>query len=547
MSTSTDASPTTVASPPVSVYTRNATGLVREARLIDQVALNLGANTPLTSALAVGLFTIAAFPRMNIYAALLIPAALSIPIWITWALLAATFPKTGADYVYNSRILHPSIGFAVNLGFVFASILSCGFAAGFLPELAINPTLLIIGTVTHDATFTSWANHFAVSDHWGVFITSAIGIGIVCTLAAVRSKLLLRVMTISVSIFAVAAIIDIVILLFTSNSSFIHTFNHYAGAGGYQKVVHAGVGKGLYPSDGGYSFSQTLGAMFVWVGFSIWVFYGAYISGEVRRAGDRGRMLTSMVGSGVLQTLFIFVSIIAFYHAVGQDFAISAAAGNQSTGVATFPYYAALATGNSVLAVAVALCFLLWALPVLSAIIAPIPRGLFVYSFERLLPSWVSKVNPRTHTPVIAIAIAGFFALIAAAFDSFNGNFSVALTLAILPEFFVMFFVGIAAVVFRYRRRDLYQGSQADWKVFGIPVLSVCGAWSAVFVGGLIVLPFFYQSQLGLNTHAWLPAATAIAPVAVIVIGLVWWYIARARNRARGINMDLLYKTIPPD
>ena len=140
MSTSTDASPTTVASPPVSVYTRNATGLVREARLIDQVALNLGANTPLTSALAVGLFTIAAFPRMNIYAALLIPAALSIPIWITWALLAATFPKTGADYVYNSRILHPSIGFAVNLGFVFASILSCGFAAGFLPELAINPS-----------------------------------------------------------------------------------------------------------------------------------------------------------------------------------------------------------------------------------------------------------------------------------------------------------------------------------------------------------------------------------------------------------------------
>ena len=38
--------------------------------------------------------------------------------------------------------------------------------------------------------------------------------------------------------------------------------------------------------------------MFVWVGFSIFVVYGAYIAGEVRRAGDRKRMLTSIVGSG---------------------------------------------------------------------------------------------------------------------------------------------------------------------------------------------------------------------------------------------------------
>jgi basic amino acid/polyamine antiporter, APA family len=537
----------TVDRSPLPVYTRNATGLVREVRLIDQVALNLGANTPLTSALAVGLFTIAAFPRMNIYAALLIPAALSIPIWVTWALLAATFPKTGGDYVYNSRILHPSIGFGANLGFVFASILSCGFAAGFLSELAINPTLLIIGTVTHDATISGWAKDFAVTDHWGIFITSALSIAFICVLAAIRSKLLLRVMTVMVSIFAVAAIIDIIILLFTSHSGFVHTFNHYAGPGGYQKVVHAGAGKGLYPSAGGYSFKQTLGAMFVWVGFSIWVFYGAYISGEVRRAGDRRRMLTSMVGSGVLQTLFVLVSIIAFYHAVGQDFAISAAAGNQSTGVATFPYYAALATGNSVLAVAVAICFLLWALPCLNAIMSPIQRGVFVYSFERLLPSWMSRVNPRTHTPLFAVAFMGLTALLAAAFDSFNGNFSVALTLAILPEFFVMFFVGISGAVMRHRRRDLYDGSEADWTIGGVPVLMVSGILSVVIVGALIALPFFYQTQLGLNTHAWLPWAAAIAPVAVILLGVAWWYAARNRNRARGIDLDLLYKTIPPD
>jgi amino acid transporter len=148
---------------------------------------------------------------------------------------------------------------------------------------------------------------------------------------------------------------------------------------------------------------------------------------------------------------------------------------------------------------------------------------------------------------VYAIAITAFLAILDAAFNSFNANFSVALTLAELPGFFVMFFVAISALVMKRRRPQLYNGSQADWKIAGVPVLAVAGGLSIVISAGLIVLPFFYQTQLSLNSHSWLPAATAIAPVAAIVIGIIWWYIARARNRAHGIDLNLLYKTIPPD
>jgi APA family basic amino acid/polyamine antiporter len=539
------ASPAAAGSTPV--YTRNATGLVREVRLLDQVVYNLGSVTPLTSALAVGLFTIAAFPRMNIYAALLIPAAVSIPLWIAWSLLIATFPKTGGDYVYNSRILHPAIGFGVNLGFVFANILTAAFAAGFIAELALYPALLTIGTVTNTPRISHWANYFTVTNHNGVFLMSALSIIFICVLAAIRSKLLLRAMTIMVGLFSIAAIIDIIILATTSRSSFAHTFNHYAGPNAYEKVVNAGKGKGLYPSESGHSLHSTLGAMFVWVGFSIFVIYGAYIAGEVRRAGDRRRMLTSVLGSGILQTVFLLISIVVFYHAVGQNFAISATAGNQTVGVAAFPYYAALATGNSVLAVIVAIGFLLWAIPTLNVFMAVIQRGVFVYSFERLLPGWVSKVNPRTHTPLAAVAIMGVFSILAAVFDSYNANFSVALTLAILPGFVAMLVVGIAAVIMPWRRRDLYAGSPADWRVRGIPMLPVCGFLSVLVIGFFIVLPFLFQTQLGLNSHSWLPWATAIVPVAVIVIGIVWWMIARSYYKPRGVNLDLLYKTIPPD
>ncbi len=538
---------TAPASAPSRVYSRNATGLVREVRLLDQVVYNLGSVTPLTSALAVGLFTIAAFPRMNIYLALLLPALASIPLWVTWSLLTATFPKTGGDYVFNSRILHPAIGFGVNLGFLFAQVLTAAFAAGFLAQLALAPTLLIIGTVTESSTIAGWADSFMITNKTGVFITSVLCILFVCTLAAIRSRLLLRVMTVMVGIFAVGALVDIIVLSVTSKASFVDTFDSYAGAGAYDEVVAAGAGQGLYPSEDGYSTSSTLGAMFVWVGFSIFVVYGAYIAGEVRRAGDRRRMLLSIGGSGVLQTIVLLISIVVFYGAVGEDFAISAVAGNQEIGIASFPYYAALATGSPVLAVLVALAFLLWAIPTLNVFMGVIQRGVFVYSFERLLPSSVSRVNSRTHTPLVAIAIMGILSIIATAFMAYNANFSVALTLAILPGFVAMFVVAVSAVLMPFRRRDLYEGSPADWRIAGIPVLPVCGFLSAIVLAFFIALPFFYQDELGLTSRSWLPWATAIAPAAVLLLGIGWWFAARSYHRKRGVDLDLLYRTIPPD
>ena len=118
---------------------------------------------------------------------------------------------------------------------------------------------------------------------------------------------------------------------------------------------------------------------------------------------------------------------------------------------------------------------------------------------------------------------------------------------SILPGFVAMFVVAISATVMPWRRPDLYEGSPADWKVAGIRVLPICGALGAAVLAFFIVLPFFYQDQLGLNKWPWLPWATAIAPIVVILLGIAWWMAARSYHRSRGVDLDLLYRTIPPD
>jgi amino acid transporter len=275
--------------------------------------------------------------------------------------------------------------------------------------------------------------------------------------------------------------------------------------------------------------------------------FTTYIAVEVQRAGQRSRQLLSMVGGGAIQIAFLLVSLYAFYHAVGENFAISAAAGNQTAGIASFPYYAALATGNPALAIVIAIAFTLWTIPLINLFTTIMQRCMFAWSFERLLPSWVARVNGRTHTPVVAIALAAALAIAGAAFNAYNANFATALTLATFPSFVMIFVLGLSAVVMPYRRRALYEGSAADLRIAGVPLLVIVGACSMVVMAFFMALPFFYQQQVGLKLYAWLPWATAIAPIAVIGIGIVWWYIARAVNASKGIDLNLIYKTIPPD
>ena len=243
----------------------------------------------------------------------------------------------------------------------------------------------------------------------------------------------------------------------------------------------------------------------------------------------------------------MLIALVTFYHAVGENFAISAAAGNQTTGIATYPYYATLATGNAALAVVIAIGFLFWTIPCMNVFMAIVQRGAFVYAFERLLPSWVGRVDPRTHTPIVAVAIMGILSLAGAAFDAYNANFATALTLANLTALGATLFVGISALVLPWRRPDIFKGSPADWRIFGFPVIALAGGLTVLVIAFFMIEPFVFADQTGLSARDWLRPGTVILFVGIILVGIIWWYVARAYHRPCGINLDLLYKTIPPD
>ena len=88
---------------PVTPFSRNATGLVRELPLVDMLTYNASAATPLAAVMALSLFSIlVAFPGANLLIALPIALVGGLFLWITYSLMSAAMPRVGGT-ICSSR------------------------------------------------------------------------------------------------------------------------------------------------------------------------------------------------------------------------------------------------------------------------------------------------------------------------------------------------------------------------------------------------------------------------------------------------------------
>jgi basic amino acid/polyamine antiporter, APA family len=530
-------------------YARKATGLVRQVTSVDQFLFNAASTTPLGMVLVFGLFALTVFPRSNPYVALIIALALGLPVWAMFALMSAAIPRIGGDYTFNTRILHPVIGLAGNLSVFVSTAIAMGLWAWWFGTQGLSPAFSVIGSVNNNQTFTNWAADTDGHKKMVSFLIAVVVLALTGILACYGTRVIVRVMTLLFLVATVGYVLDFLILALKSHSSFISTVNSTVGAGSYEKTVNAGKGSGLYPSEGGYSTKETIGAIYSMIGVTLFVWWGTYMSAEFRGAGRRKRQLGTMVGAGLGQGLVVLVTMVIFLHTVGYNFFASALAGNFSGSgpvfSAGYAYFSALANGNSGIVVILALTFIGWLLPGLYINQAMVQRGFFTWSFDRLAPSRLSEVNERFHAPVVAIVTTFVVGVAAAAWVSGDTKFFAKFAIMQVFAYIPIVLVGLSAVLMKARRPDLYDGSAADWRPGGIPMLPLCGALS-IFTGLFSMgLVFYFHENLGLLGNYY--RATILSPLIVLVVAAVWYAVAKSIVRSEGVDLDLTYKAIPPD
>src|ERR671936_898053 len=148
------------------LYVRNATGLVREVRPWQAMAINFITGAP-PFVIGIALFgALSGFPGGNFLLAALLTIPLALGVVYAFGFMTAAMPRSGGDYIIVSRTLHPALGTISAACISLSSFLSIAFEGIAFVTLAIVPALIIVGLVGGHHTLVSWGRTVASSHNW---------------------------------------------------------------------------------------------------------------------------------------------------------------------------------------------------------------------------------------------------------------------------------------------------------------------------------------------------------------------------------------------
>src|SRR5579863_4659633 len=149
------------------LFVRNSTGLVRTASALDATIFNAVISAPIGSTLAWSIFfTLVAFPGADPIGVLVIAGIINIPVLIMFALLGASMPRVGGDYIWVSRVLSPPLALISNLCMIMGGLLGAAYFAKFFSVFAVGPALVAGGSLAHNHTLVTWGSDFEADKGW---------------------------------------------------------------------------------------------------------------------------------------------------------------------------------------------------------------------------------------------------------------------------------------------------------------------------------------------------------------------------------------------
>ncbi|HEX4691628.1 MAG TPA: APC family permease [Solirubrobacteraceae bacterium] len=534
------------------LFVRRSTGLVREASALDATIFNAVFSAPVGATLAWGVFfALSAFPGADLVSATLWALVLNVPILVMMALLASSMPKTGGDYVWVSRILSPPAALVSNFGAAFSAIIGATFWARYFPVFALGPVLVTLGTIFDSNSLISAGTHLQTDKGW-IFLGGLAMILLMTAILIAGTRATFRWQNTFWIIASLGTLLAFLVLLFSSKGSFINHFNElsakFGGKGdSYNNVIATAHAQDIHPKAFG---SATTPAIFVVMTFMIWNWWSVYLSGELKSASNRNRQMGIMFGALGWNVLGLIAGVLLIYKVAGYQFMVGAnTSPNAGYLLPTGPFYhffAGLAVNSNVLTTIIVASFLFWSLPAMVGNTFMPVRSVFAWSFDRLLPERFANVSERFHSPVPAILLVMALVTLMLAWSVVATTFQTLLALGVLAGIVCIAIVCVAAFLFPTRRRELYMGSPANVKLFGIPVLQITAVGSFLVVAFLTWETLHYPALAlsGNAGHRWYVPAFMLG---IVVVGLLIYYVARAVRRSQGVDIDLVYRELPPD
>ena len=474
------------------------------------------------------------------------------PIALIYVFMSLSMPRSGGEYIYVSRILNPLLGFIACWTLTIVGINWSGLLSQWAVNWGLGNLFLAEGLATKNATLISWGKYLSITtpEHrWVIWVLASLILASAFLVMAMGNKWVMRAMWVVLVTQWIMLIAFIIISLVAGGQA-----NTIAGFEKVQGIKWSEVTDAVNTVSGGaglpaFALAATVFAGLVWVNLStLGSTYAANISGEIKKVYLA--MPLSQIGSMVLFVVYWLVFTRVADHGLGdatiRSLSYIDTEGQATTMLNTLPtisYMVVWMTQNWFLvAIAGPLAFFIatWG-GILGLSFAPV-RNLFAFSFDGLLPGWVNKVS-RNGSPNRAVLLAFLMAWVIMSVSIFTTWWSfITYTVTIWMVGWVL--LGIAAMVFPWRRKDIFEKSPAlvQSRILGIPWITILGLLGTIVAAGSIWATFLVGTTPTFNTKnlAWTSAIFIAIPIVIYFIAVTW-------QKSKGVEMSKRFKAIPPD
>ncbi len=542
-------------------FARKASGLVRGLSMWDAFGvgfMNQGLTPSIWVMISLGL---GVFLGGNLIIATVISLVLAgIGFPLVWGILGGSMPRSGGEYIYNSRIIHPLIGIGESFGNAFIWLMWIYVLA---PWMADPGAIMLSEFMGWDWLYNAANETFlgGLSYDAGTFVIATITSIIAFSFVVFGIKVFARVQKVVMGLGLLGALLIIITLFMYSKQDFITAWNSIAAENNslnYNDFIAAASAAAGEDMPSTWNWYDTFGVMVA----GSWLFAYSYcitfIAGEVKRP-DKAIILSNFFAI-LVPAVFMILTAIGLYRLVDFNF-LSAAAYVDNAGTDVIagynmpwsPHYvglAAIVMTNKVVLFLMAFSFLLFTLWWVALSYLAFPRIIFAWGMDRMGPKWFTDVNARYASPVKNYILCFILAEILIAVYTFYLPFQEqGLSVTALEIFSVFGVTAIAAAIFPFskRSRGIWEASPyRKWKLLGVPVVTLGAVVNMVYLAILAVF-FFFQGDRSSELEGF-TFATGMLILATWALGLLWYaFWTWKTKRTSGISTNMLTGELPPE
>jgi amino acid transporter len=483
----------------------------------------------------------ALFAGADMPVTVIIATLVTLALSMTYYLFSVTMPRSGGDFVWVSRSLHPSIAFPSSFLFAIIIMSFLGIIGGWVVDPSLRSIFVVWGVLTNNGSMVTQIT--ALLTPTNEFIVSTLVVLLACLLNLIPAKTMVRVLWTCFLIGLLGIFTFCGVMLAAGHATFVARFNLLSGAN-YLGIINSAQSAGYF--TGFAVFATVLGTMYAFQNF-LGFAYSIYVGGEVKQV-NRSQGI-GIIGSTLVLGLVTWAIYEVSYDVIGPEFMHSAAYlamnGNSAWTLPMLPYLnylVAFATPNPWLGILPGIGLMAAAFGCCIVLVSMSTRMIFAYSFDRILPTMMSDVDDRFHVPRNAVGLTFIIAMVFV-YLAFFSSVLTYYTYSSIGLWIPQIIIGIAAMVFPYRRKDILEKAPGFVKkqVAGIPILTICGAITTVVAVFNTIVPI-----TPLYTGAAINPIYILAILVTIVPGPVIYGLAYWRNRRMGIDMSVGFRELPP-